>query len=76
MAAEDAPTPGTMNLRMDIFRQILTWGAAKRIVPNPIPPHSIKALAERERTVYFEPDEWQRFIAAAEADPQLAIAAL
>jgi len=51
------------------LRQILTWGAVKRIVPNPIPPRSVKRLPEMERTVYFEPEEWRAFIAAAEADP-------
>jgi len=75
MAKKGAPTPATMNLRLCLFRQILGWGASKRIVLNPIPPRSIRPLPVAERTVYFEPDEWQKFLEAAEADPRLAVTA-
>ncbi len=73
MAAKAPPTPGTMNNRFNILKQILAWGAAKRIVPNPIPPRSVKAFSTTEKTVWFEPGEWRRFIAAAESDPNLAV---
>jgi integrase len=73
MSATPTPTPATMNLRLRVLRQVLAWGAEKGIVPNPLPTRSVKRLAEPERTVWFDPGEWARFLEAAEADPKLAV---
>ncbi|HXI13716.1 MAG TPA: tyrosine-type recombinase/integrase [Thermoanaerobaculia bacterium] len=58
--------PSTVNREWNVLRALLNFGETKGIIErNPLRRDAIKRLkADEGRTVYFEPDEWQRFITA------------
>lgn len=75
LASEDPPAKSSLNLEVRVVRGILNFGEKKRIVRNPILRDDIEPLPVEQKTTYFQPDEWSRFLAAAEADPGLRAAA-
>lgn len=75
LAADKPPARSSLNHELALIRWVLSWGAQKGIVRNPIPPRSIKALKVEQKTTYFSPTEWRAFIDAAEGDEKLRAAA-
>lgn len=75
LAEENPPAKSTLNLEVRVIRGILNFGAKKRIVRNPILPDDVEPLKVEPKTVYFQPNEWTAFIAAAGRDEDLRVAA-
>jgi integrase len=75
LASEDPPAKSSLNLEVRVVRGILNFGEKKRIVRNPIFRGDVEPLPVEQKTTYFQPDEWTRFLAAAEAHPELRAAA-
>jgi integrase len=75
LAAEKPPAKSTLNLEMRLVRWILNFGEEQGIVRNPIPRKMVKPYKLNPKTIYFQPEEWRAFIAAADADPVLREAA-
>jgi integrase len=75
LAAEKPPAKSTLNLEVRIVRWILNFGEEQGIVRNPIPRKMVKPYKLDPKTVYFQPDEWRAFIAAADSDTELGEAA-
>jgi integrase len=75
LAEKKPPAPSSLNLEINILTEILNFGESGEIVRNPIRRGAIKPLAVDQKTAFFEPEEWARFIAAAESDPDLCEAA-
>jgi integrase len=75
LAEEKPPAPASLNLELHVVLGILSFGERAAIVHNPIPRGSVQKLPVEETIVYFEPEEWRAFIAAAESDQELRRAA-
>lgn len=75
LAGPKPPAKSTLNLEVRVVRGILNFGQKKRIVRNPILSDDIEPFKVEPKTVYFQPEEWRAFIAAAEADEELRVAA-
>lgn len=57
--------PATVNREWNAFRAILNFGDARELIErNPIRRGAVKPYETTGRTEFFEPDEWQRFLAA------------
>jgi integrase len=75
LAAEKPPAKSTLNLEVRIVRWILNFGEEQGIVRNPIPRKMVRPYKLDPKTIYFQPEEWRAFIAAADSDPELGEAA-
>ena len=71
LAEEKPPAASTLNLELRVILAVLNFGERAGIVCNPISSGSVEQLPENQKTVYFEPEEWRAFIAAADSDPEL-----
>jgi integrase len=58
--------PATINREWNVLKAVLNFGETVRLIDrNPIPRQAVKALrTEGPREEFFEPEEWQRFLAA------------
>jgi integrase len=75
LAEKRPPAKSTVNLEVRVIRGILNFGEGKRIVRNPLLRSDVEPYPLTLKTVYFEPDEWRAFLAAADSDPELREAA-
>lgn len=75
LASKKPPAKSTVNLEVRVIRGILNFGEEQGIVRNPIPPKRVKPYKLDPKTIYFQPEEWRAFIAAADSDPELREAA-
>ncbi|HEX7600207.1 MAG TPA: site-specific integrase [Polyangiaceae bacterium] len=75
LAEKKPPAPSSLNHEITVLRWILNFGEENGIVRNPIPRGRIKPLKYDLKTVYFQPEEWRAFIAAADSDEELRVAA-
>lgn len=63
----------TFNREWSLLRAILNWGEqTDRIDRNPIKRRAVRMLRTTPRQVFFEPEEWRTFLAAAEEEDDLA----
>src|ERR1019366_9395054 len=72
---KNPPAASSLNLEVRVILGILNFGEKAGIVRNPITRGTVGRLPVDQKTIYFEPDEWRAFIAAAESDPELGKAA-